>query len=129
MNNALIYNQTSFPTVLSHLHSQMSNFLMICGVLLCCFVLVGWLFQDGISPWTLGCPKTHLVNQVGCKLRDPPASALPGSVYTIPRLLWLFLESFKTSLSSLSYLGFPNWEAAFIPHPQGQLEALSHVYT
>ena len=65
--------------------------LLLCLVFVCLFGwLVGWLvFRDRISLYSLG---THPVDQVGLKLRNPPASAsrvlglkacatMPGSVY------------------------------------------------
>jgi hypothetical protein len=41
--------------------------------------LVGWLvlfvFRDRVSLCSLGCPRTHSVDQAGLKLRNPLASA------------------------------------------------------
>jgi hypothetical protein len=51
---------------------------------LSCF-LVGWflfvflffvfVFQDRVSLYSPGCPRTHFVDQAGLELRNPPASA------------------------------------------------------
>ena len=44
-------------------------FLVFVFVCLFCFV-----FQDRVSLYRPGCPGTHSVDQVGLKLRNPPAS-------------------------------------------------------
>jgi hypothetical protein len=42
-----------------------------------CFVLlvVVLVFRDRVSLYSIGCPGTHSVDQVGLKLRNPPTSA------------------------------------------------------
>jgi hypothetical protein len=43
-------------------------------VLFFCFVLFCF-FRDRVSLYSPGCPGTHLVDQAGLELRNPPASA------------------------------------------------------
>jgi hypothetical protein len=35
-----------------------------------------WFFRDRVSLCSLGCPRTHFVDQAGLELRNPPASVL-----------------------------------------------------
>jgi hypothetical protein len=58
-----------FNALLSFFFS--TSFLMF-FVFLFLFVL---LFPDRVSLCSLGCPRTHSVDQFSFKLRDPPASA------------------------------------------------------
>jgi hypothetical protein len=37
--------------------------------------VLGWAFQDRVSLYSPGCPRTHFVDQAGLKLRNLPASA------------------------------------------------------
>jgi hypothetical protein len=53
--------------------NMMAQFLFCFGCLfVCLFVLV---FRDRVSLYSPGCPGTHLVDQAGLELRNPPASA------------------------------------------------------
>ena len=49
-------------------HTQPSDFMINANI----FVCFAFVFQDWVS---LGCPGTHSVDQIGCELRDRPASA------------------------------------------------------
>jgi hypothetical protein len=39
------------------------------------FFFFGLVFQDRVSLYSPGCPRTHFVDQAGLELRNPPASA------------------------------------------------------
>jgi hypothetical protein len=39
------------------------------------FLFLVLVFQDRVSLCSSGCPGTHFVDQAGCELRNPPASA------------------------------------------------------
>jgi hypothetical protein len=57
------------------------------------FVFVFWFFKTGFF-YSPGCPGTHLVDQAGLELRNPPASA-----YRV-----LGLKACATTPGSLSFL-------------------------
>jgi hypothetical protein len=88
-------------------------------VLFCLFV-----FQDRVSLYSLGCPRTHFVYQAGLELRNPPASAsqvlglkacatMPGWSATLIGILlkkikaWLHRERtpFTIVTNNIKYLG------------------------
>jgi hypothetical protein len=54
------------------------------------------VFQDRVSLYSPGCPGTHFVDQVGLKLRNPPASASRvlglKACATTARLLFFFFK-------------------------------------
>jgi hypothetical protein len=57
-------------------------YLFIFLVLFClfCFVCFVLFFQDRVSLCSPGCLETHFVDQVGLKLRNPPASVSASQV-------------------------------------------------
>jgi hypothetical protein len=68
--------QSSLRERLLKMVSSMTPFYLRIFVVLS---LVGWLvlfvFRDRVSLCSLGCPRTHSVDQAGLKLRNPLASA------------------------------------------------------
>jgi hypothetical protein len=49
--------------------------LCVFGVFLVFWFFGFFFFRDRVSLYSPGCPGTHLVDQVGLELRNPPASA------------------------------------------------------
>jgi hypothetical protein len=49
--------------------------VFFCLLVLFFVVLVFWFFRDKVSLYSPGRPGTHLVDQAGLELRNPPASA------------------------------------------------------
>jgi hypothetical protein len=63
------------------------------------FVFWFVLFQDRVSLYSSGCPRTHFVDQAGFELRNPPASAsqvlgLKACATTARLALFLFFKLF-----------------------------------
>jgi hypothetical protein len=56
------------------------------------FVVCFLVFRDRVSLYSPGCPGTHLVDQAGPELRNPPASAsqVLGGHHALPLLSFCF---------------------------------------
>jgi hypothetical protein len=72
----------------------------------CLFVCLFFVFRDGVSLYSPGCPGTHSVDQAGLKLRNSPASAsrvlglkacttTPGSYASLFKIASLKLEKWR----------------------------------
>jgi hypothetical protein len=62
-------------------------------------VVLFFVFQDRVSLYSPGCPRTHSVDQAGLELRNPPVSAsqVLGLKHALP------LPGYKTFLKGYVY--------------------------
>jgi hypothetical protein len=57
-------------------HQTFKHFILFYFILfIYLFCLFCFVFRDGVSLYSPGCPETHFVDQTGLELRNPPASA------------------------------------------------------
>jgi hypothetical protein len=69
-----------FPPALAQINEPRAVTTTSFCLFVCLFFVFVFVFRVRVSLYSPGCPGTHFIDQVGLKLRNPPASAsrVPG---------------------------------------------------